>query len=148
MKTLTYLIAIYCLLIGLPCQAQTDSIENIYTWNHRITKKEFVQKYGTDDTSRALIEMFYQKRRGIIAPAIVIFAGLALISSNPDKVTQQMEIGVGSLTVIAILNAYSTWDRRTLLILIKDHQHKIPLPERYQSMVRAYMQNHHIKTYK
>ncbi len=139
---------ICCLMIGLPCLAQTDSATKIYTWDYRISKKEFVQKYATDDTSRALIQMFYQRRRGIIAPAIVILAGIALISSNPDKVTQQMELGIGSLTLIAVLNTYSTWNRRTLLILLNDHQHKIPLPEKYQNMVSGYMRNHLIKTYK
>jgi hypothetical protein len=141
----TIMAALLILILFAPiwCHAQTvdstgtgaiDSmaVENL---DYHLSKNEFMHFYGTDDTTRALINMFFRKRDfypsekrtyhsvsdNICGPSIVIYltSGLILVVFG----------------IRAAINC-SFYTRQQLLYTIIDYENGYEIPEEYARKLR------------
>lgn len=78
-------------LMALPVYAQQDAPKQtvrdttpLEQLDYHLTKKQFMEYYGMDDTSRAIINMFYRNRgaAGVVyclVPSLSVVAGVAVV---------------------------------------------------------------------
>lgn len=142
---------------GFSVQPFTDSI---YGKKHQLSREAFLNRFGTDDSSRALIHYFFDKRKvaqkkalaraGIAAGAGILFA--LLIMSNIFKGNLLLifaAIGLGSaFWVFLLFGIFSgimlySYSRKRLLRLLQAYQQGKPLPKKITRQLQFKMNLRH-----
>jgi len=119
---------------------QSDTIPSAKS--HRLKKDQFYKIYGTDDSSRALIDYFFSKRKeGVIGTFIsigaivvdLIYFGTYSPSSQTD-VTAPVSALIGlvlfPITLVVSVVMWTSFSRKKLLHYLKDYHAGKPLPDR------------------
>lgn len=114
---------------------------------HQLTREAFLNRYGTDDSSRALIHYFFDKRQvaqkkaitraGIAAGAGILFALLVMSNIFQGNLLLIIAaIGLGSaFWVFLLFGIFSgivlySFSRKRLLRLLQAYQQGKPLPKK------------------
>jgi hypothetical protein len=115
---------------------------------YRLSQLEFQHYYGIDDTSRAIINMFFRKRTNSIvnfcAPGTACLAltlvsggGLIFVSYSFGIPVFVVLLGAGVAYMIKGLVQRITYSRKALLYALVDRERGYPLPLEYQSKLKS-----------
>jgi hypothetical protein len=130
---------------------QTDTVYKSKL--HKISKKEFLDQYGYDDSTRALIRYFF-KDRSKSKKSLIIFGGvtlLAAIVALNDGPGNTLLIGVyiacillvllGSIIVLFNIYFLVSNSRKKLYRILQAYQNNTPLPKKIvqQSLFKEYL---------
>lgn len=114
---------------------------------YNLNRQEFLAKYGTDDSSKALISYWFGRRSSSkylsIAGAVTAGSGaIALSSVKSDslgglfsKGVFAMAIATGVLTLVLSLTNFLFFSRKKLLGLLKDYHKGKPLSKKLKRKV-------------
>ena len=130
---------------------------------HKLNQQQFLDRYGTDDSARALIRYYYPKRKAAVR-SILQSAGLLIISGILSAIifstSTGIESGYGALFILLILlsSAYAgaafilintaillVYSRKRLYRLLRDYTKGKKLPRRIirkKSFIRLLKQEH------
>jgi hypothetical protein len=102
--------------------------------DYKLSYEEFMSQYGTDDSSRALINMFFRKR-SFFAHEGPKFDGCDACGS--DLIILGCEIAISSLVlgIRAGINC-SIFTRKDLLFALLDYQNGYGIPPKYVKKIR------------
>lgn len=101
------LLSTLCLLVFSSAFAQNNEIDKGL---YKLSKREFIAKYNTDDTTKAMINMFFRKRKagttqllGIpIAFGVMVTANFLAKDSDQDTQDQVRQISAISASIPAV----------------------------------------------
>lgn len=127
---------------------------------HKISKKEFLDHYGHDDSTRALIRYFFKdrsksKKSLIIFGSITPIATIAALNEGPGNA---LLIGVyiacfllvllGSIIVLFNIYFLASNSRKKLYRILQAFQNNIPLPKKIvrQSLFKKYLKGEQDKS--
>ncbi len=107
--------------------------------DHQLNYEEFITHYGVDDTSIAIIDIFYDKRKNCAGGKmsfLSLSAGITLI--NPS-------IGVGLMAVSTPLFVSGTithikYNRKHLLKALVDYQNQNLIPKNLKERIVTYLE--------
>jgi hypothetical protein len=103
-----------------------------------LNKKEFLNTYGTNDTSIAIINLFFKKRETatvFLCAEPLPFAGMALgisfmfFSSTAAVLTLGCSAACFIVMPILTIDTLSTWTRKSLYVTLKDYKEKKVIPK-------------------
>lgn len=122
----------------------------------KLNKKEFLAKYGTDDTSTALIRYWFLSRslnNLLVFGSGAVFAAsgtgltISLLQSPPGELNTaaggQILLGIVAVAsgLILVASGYSLikWSRKKLLQILKSYQSNQPLPDKIQKELKPFL---------
>jgi hypothetical protein len=140
-------------------QKLLQSLETIQPAHYKLNYEAFFVNYAFDDTSAALVNLFFSKRRNTYWGFMGMNGGLMAISlagSKEEEVciskpqlgsclaekrrvyepwtTPVVLIGMGgALTYVSV--RLSTFSRRKLLVILKDYANGKPIPPKFRQRV-------------
>lgn len=105
---------------------------------HKMDYQGFVDKYGTDDTSVALIEVFFDKRENA-AKGQMSFLPL---SGTIALIFPPIGVGLVAVSTPLFVNGLLVkhkYSKKKLLNILEDYHQKSDLPLRFRDNVKNYM---------
>jgi hypothetical protein len=124
---------------------------------HQLTKREFINNYGIDDTSRALINMFFRKRTASLlkcyaAPPVgILLAATFFDDANNSVKKTGHEEGAGGFLLGGLLSGLTgmiilpvdglinsiTYSKKNLLSALVYRERGVPLPGKYVLQIKV-----------
>jgi hypothetical protein len=116
--------------------------------DYKLTKYQFLNYYGTDDTSRALINMFFRKRSNSVYNACIpTGSALTLIALTNSSIffaqsTAELGflIGTGAIVFVYLVRGIvqrCTYTRKSLLYILVDRENGYPVPQQVLDKLRG-----------
>jgi len=136
----------FILICEIPSFAQSVHKDPIDKYDYKLKKEEFIKKYGTNDTSVAIIEFYYKKRKnGLIkiclipAPWILGITAMIIdqaIQSGSDMIIPYVFMPTYIITVSVVVPLVATgifqeirYSRKHLYFIIRDYSEKGTIPD-------------------
>ncbi|RYE28051.1 MAG: hypothetical protein EOP42_17935 [Sphingobacteriaceae bacterium] len=143
----TLLILISVFLLSINVQAKTVNLDTtVNKSNYKLSRKEFLSRYGKNDSVKAFINFYFNKRGNRLADAVspVVSGSLLLLALNKSRPVSNIKDDysfaiVGSLVIFTtgfvasfIVQEVkrSILTKKKLYIILDNYNHGIQLPEK------------------